>query len=192
MARRNYKLLNQEPYCCVPTILQTILRTKDINMKQTDIAQYLDLRLPESDKHLLTKYPFATIAENSYYEGCNVVDLNKQLFIPLNLPFEEVYTKGSNELSTCNIIINNFFKEGSHVATGVNFGKLMGNMENNSKHLVLVKDIELNKSKLELSRVYLVIPETNTNGGSYIHRTSLARLAKATVDGIWLILEKDN
>jgi len=101
----NTNLLIPQEFMCVPSCILLILERKGIiveelkTLENTDSQQFylanmLDLRIPESEvkyfEGLKSELNF-TISEDKKHNGCNVVDLTKQLFIPLNIPLKEEF-----------------------------------------------------------------------------------------------------
>ena len=166
----NYKLnlLIPQEFMCVPSCILLILDRKSINVREienleTDSQQFylaskMDLRIPEN----MVKYfePLKdelefTVSEDKKHNGCNIVDLNKQIFEPLNIPLKEEFHSIRNFMYEPNDIlkiIKNSLDNDDDVIVFLDYCILTHNEADGPRgHSLLISDIDIEKKKLTLT-----------------------------------------
>jgi len=149
------------------------------NLKDEEIAKYLDFRLLE--ENITEGLNFAAITKEDRFQGCNVGNLDNQLFKKISLPFYQ-YAE-FNHFDELNLyFLSDCFKldKNTHLIIGVNYEKLFLIPENSSSHVILVEDINYQDRIFEV-----IIPEKETFRSSLTFESIKNSFLKA-----WIIIRK--
>ena len=178
--KEKYKLIPQEPLCCVPCALEMVYDRHNVNMGmgQKELAISLDVAIPSKHSKL---FPNAKITDIEKDIGCHVNDLNFQLFNKLNHPFEEIFIHINNipEWYLKEKIIESFESD-MDILAGINFSTLTNRERNNINHLIIIEDVYG-------EHVQVIIPETEESYRRIFAIETLYDSLRVSNDGLWLI-----
>ena len=179
------KLINQEPYLCVPTCLQMIFERRGLKVDKTQLDLGFMLNFTIDRETSMSSYEYykekgfeIPEPKDKKNAGCVLIDLNTQIFQPLGLNLTEDYftTSSYRGIFSDEDLIKRFTKECSKllksgdkdVMLAVNYRVLAEEnpyTQKMSAHLMLLE-------KIEDDVFYYISPETAKDGGTCREKAS--------------------
>ena len=132
----NYEPVKSDNYYCLAALLETVFKTKGLQIDQKEIGNKLGIVLPSSDKNIDESKLGISIDEFKFNNFFKSSSLNyKATYIPANTIFD-------GELDE---ILDNYLKQNSHVIIAYNYDQLYGNIRSQIGHVSLVKEVKFGK-----------------------------------------------
>jgi len=176
-----YVPFTQQPYCCVPAVIQMIFYRRSIPlMSQEDIGWEVGLIVPEKSKHQFKRVRTEPKPPAGYGTQVHIMDFSmNKFFKKYNIPLQETLCGVEDIKNMSKFIIKNLEKENDLIAC-------FYDKERDYGHVCLIESCDT-----ETENVTLVDPEQNRPKRRSIALSELASAMKAhgkeKGGGIWLI-----
>lgn len=94
---RKYEIIRSAPYCCVCAVLESVIKRHGYNITQFDIANYIGLVCPSSDKDVISKKIHNIhISDDAKDWGVHLGrDTINNLFRHYKIPLQEIFFSGN-------------------------------------------------------------------------------------------------
>ena len=155
-------------------------------MTQRDIAERLNFFLPLSSDN---PNNFPQTGDPIKY-GCNVSNLNTQLFIPLGIPLIENYYTLSKlqhimDLTGDNIFnfVKKLFDEGNDIICSLDHAVIIGEYDKSFRHAILINSIDSEND------ITIITPTDNDVRLENVSFETLVQAIKKADGGFWFISE---